>query len=341
MYIRNEKYVIEEVIKFIRRIFRYQSQWTNSGYEAITVATGSLTVFEQFSEAPEHYPVVIVAGGGSRSVNTAFNNIIAEESLEITPFGNNSLSYVPLQDGIPVAFGMPPVTNISGIDFFAFSESCYTSNSITAKIYDNYLASPVLLASGTLQQTATAYLPYRINLSTSVSGTGLYVTLEGSNSNIGIDTTSSYPYIISGTTYTGSLTGTLSSRVGVTLGGNFQITIQLRIQAKNDTALPRTIADLIEYYFQLFKSATFTRSSGAVNNTQLESSLNVREWMHKELYLESFQSGAVEVRRRGENDIIFTVPVTCVFTTSWNENYERDALESIRVETTSIDPLLY
>jgi hypothetical protein len=88
-------------------------------------------------------------------------------------------------------------------------------------------------------------------------------------------------------------------------------------------------------YFTLAKYGQISRASTATNGiklSELELETSVSELTEKGIFVRGIRQGGLEVRKRGEKDIIFSITVTIDFFTEWFEDYTADTLKDITVE---------
>jgi hypothetical protein len=119
------------------------------------------------------------------------------------------------------------------------------------------------------------------------------------------------------------------------MGTTFQSSLNFKVHAKNDTAILYNISELIVMYFTLAKYGQISRASTATNGiklSELELETSVSELTEKGIFVRGIRQGGLEVRKRGEKDIIFSITVTIDFFTEWFEDYTADTLKDITVE---------
>ncbi|MCK9428837.1 MAG: hypothetical protein M0R17_02350 [Candidatus Omnitrophica bacterium] len=350
---RLNKFLVSKLTDYFRRIFRYNSQWTNLGVEIVQLSSGSeQLVFEQFFNENERYPVVTVGSNGGSITPFGFNDYVSSENESLKYFGQRNLAVAILSNESPITFSLPD-TLLNETSKTLSITAAWTGigsggDDITATVYKNYTTNPVAVASGSIigttelsfQNLETELFPsvildqqdYWVNLQTS-SGSSYYV---------GIDNTKLTKYISrSGSVEaSGSVVGFSRLPINLTYGGMYEGTITFRCMSKNQIAQAYDLSELIAQYLFLGKHATLSREATAIDGMELpianysnllgtlaEAGINIKD----------VRVGSVENRRRGEKDLIFTVPITLTVMTEWSQQFNANYFKDI---TTTINTFL-
>lgn len=354
MFWRFNKYLVEESVNFMRRVFRYNKTWTNTGLEIVQFPSGSeQLVFEQFFEENERYPVITVGSQGGNLVPAAINDVVDVISDDGVILGDRSHSKVTISNVFTLAVQLPSgVLNekIRGVKAtLAWTGSKNGGDDITVELYRNYSSTGILIASGSIEGVNDiGFKTYYVDMFPTGSLTGgdywlKFQTGSGSTYYMGIDTdaTTKYQSNESGSvvTATGSLNGSVTFPPYYRLGGNFESSLTIRCMSKNDTSSAFSLADLVSQYFILAKHAQLTRRASGIDGLSLAylTAGAVSEFTSKDIYIRGVRVGAVENRRRGENDLIFTVPVSVDFFGSWYQDFPADTVSGFGITVNQIN----
>jgi hypothetical protein len=343
MYWRFEKYLIDEMVTFLRRVFRYNTQWTNTNLEIVQVASGSeQLVFEQFFEENERYPVITVTALGGNYSNAAFNDIFQSVGDDIVPFGDRSLGYATISDSLVLGVQVPEDAygeTLRGLwTTFAWSGNIVGGDDVQAVLYKNYTTTKVAVASASIngsnsQQYNSVFAEFYPYVALTDTDYWVeYQTASGSTYYMALDTDATTLYKYGGVTATGSINGSLVLPVYLRYGGHYEGSIQLRCMAKNDTATARNLGELSAQYVMLAKHAQLNRTSIAIDG-MANDTLNslIGEWFAKGFYIKGVHQGALENRRRGEHDLIFISAVTIDIFADWSQDYPAQSLRNIEI----------
>lgn len=346
MHYRLQKYLVEQFTSLIRRVFRYNSSWTNTDIELVQFASGSEQLaFEQFFEENERYPVITVGAQGGTFSHAAFNDLIDVYDYDAVNLGTRAQSSVTISDSVSLRVQIPNsylTETIRGIEvYLASTGEASTDENITVKLYRNFTTSPVLVSSGSLAGTSRTSFDFHfceLWPYTTLTGEDYWVTLQtssGSSYYVGLDTTATSLYSDNSSggyvTATGSITGKLFLPAFIRMGGNLEPVVVIRCMGKNDTAGVYNLSELIAQYVELSKHSEISRASNAVDGTKLAmlQSAGVSELTEKGIYVKNIRIGGVDTRPRGENDKIFIIPITVEIFTEWFQDYPVDILERV------------
>jgi hypothetical protein len=322
-----QKYVVKELVEYLRRIFKYESSWTNVDIEVVDLGDigQNPLAFEQFFEENERYPIITLAAAGSTMTRTAVNNLIQVYDDDSVPLGIRALTAVPisstLQCNVPIPASLVNETLRGLFVTLASTGSGVAGEDIAVNLYSNFTTSPVLVTAGTLLGTeSTSYQSLYCELpETTLSGSDYWLTfgtVSGSVYNLAID-----PYALgmyqngsSGSlvTSSGSIVASLLMPAGAILGGMNEGTVLIKCSSKNATALAYDLSELIGQYLELGKAALFTRVAGAVDNLKASvlTADDLPTLASKGIHIKTVRLGNTEMRRRGQNDEIFSVAVS-------------------------------
>jgi hypothetical protein len=353
MHYHLNKYLISNLTNYLRRVFRYNSQWVNLGVEIVQFSSGSeQLVFEQFYNENEKYPVITLGSNGGSITPFGFNDFLTTGADSVEIIGNRNLSMVILSSNAPVAFSLTDnllTKTLGNISLKgAWSQTGGGGDDITVNLYKDYLTTPILVASGSLsgiteitfQDMETELFP-TITLDQQDYWIELQVA-SGSDYYIGIDTTRTTKYI-SGTgsiQSTGSVVGFVRFPSSLTFGGLYECNMVFRCMSKNQTAQAYDLSELIIQYLSLGKHAVISRESDAIDGMELPTisySNSSGTLSVAGINIKDIRIGAVENRRRGEKDLIFTVPISLTVMTEWSQQFNANYLK----DTTAIPTAFY
>lgn len=351
MYWQLEKYLVDEFIKIIRRIFKNQTTWVNTGKDAIQFSSGAVAlVFEQFFEENEKYPIITVYSAGGVYANDSLSDYVSTLSGKYYSqvMGVRALAYETISNIDTLAVQLPDSLaakqdQISGIYLdFVWNGRGIGGDDIKYNLYSNYTTSPNLVASGSI----AGNLLHKISRTYSLFDP--IITLSGSDYWITFNSTEKSVYAImldntketlykknSGSPVSGSIVGGLMYPPLHKIGGRFESSITIRVMCKNNTALARNLGEIIITRLLLLKTAQYDRSS------QIEQSLStfadgdiISEWESKGIAIKGVKTGVLEMRRRGINDIIFTLPISIDLLTHWSVDYPGEFLKNFNIDVT-------
>lgn len=345
MYYRVNKYLIDTVVRYLRRVFRYNNQWTNTGLEIVNLADGKEElVFEKFFEENEKYPILTVSPQGGAFTKLAFNDQVLTTGESSYNLGNRSHTAVRVSDTEILKVKIPDDalnSTIKGVcAYAAWTGERVGGDNISVSLYKNYLTSPELIASGSLpgfleQTYSDVYTDiYPSTALTEEDYWLVFQTSSGSVYSFGIDedkTSSVYVYGTGSVQASGSIDGQLYLPAFMRIGTMYDGAIMIRCQSKNDSGKAYTLSELTSIYIQLAKHAKLSRETTAQDGLLLNhlNSDVVSELTSKGIYIKDVRIGALEERRRGENDVIFTVSVTVDFNTEWYEEFTAETIAEI------------
>jgi len=348
MHWRAQKYIVEEIVKLIRRIFFYNSSWVNTDIEIVQFSSGSeQLVFEQFLEENEKYPVITVGSNGVNFTNTSLNNIIQSVERDGTVLGERALSMVNISDVDKLVVQLPSSSLNKIYDVicttYAWTGDRCGGDDIDIYLYSDYFNNPILITSASLPGTLSRKFVSNITeFQPSVfilAGKDYWITYQTSSSSvyaIAIDTESNSLYNFKNTMYSGSVVGSLLSPPCLRVGGSIESNISIKCMSKNGTKHAYDISELISQYLLLMKHAQIDRlSTNMLSESRIVSNI-VGELTSKGIYIKNIHTGPVEMRRRGENDLIFTIPITLDIFSEWFNDYSIDRIKDIGIEVKDI-----
>ena len=347
MYFRLEEHALTVFVDYIRRVFRYNSEWVNQGLEIVQFPSGSAELaFEQFFEENEKYPVMTLATQGGNFAQIAFNDFIDSFDSDIVPMGTRMQGSVVLDGSNSLAVQLPLVTldDTARAVKVTMAATSFQSGggTIYANLYSNFQTAPVLVASASISgdiDTSFNELYGEFFPFVSLSGQDYWMTFtspSGSSYYIGIDTTAQtlYQYPVGAANATGSINGSIVLPAFWRYGTNFEGSILVNCQSKNGSKEARKLAELTVQYFTLAKHAQLSRLQGATDGLQLgefqpDGPGAIGEFLSKDLMIRQIREGPLGNRRRGENDVIFTVPVTVDYYSEWHEDFPAKTIRTI------------
>ena len=350
MHWRLDKYLIEQSTQFLRRIFSYNSEWTNKDIEIVEIASGSSAlVFEQFFNEPEKYPIIVISPLGGSNSQSGFNDLwrdVTDDKLEL---GERGLLAIEISDINTLQVPIPEElygSSIRGIDFQVAWTGEGEGGEIGINVYKDFLTTPTLIGSGsfegTLDKGVNTYFIEFFN-SISLNGEDLYLTFSTSSNNSyylifdnSVSTVSRFNQNGNISNLPGSIVGGLYLPAFKRLGGDYHSALNFKVFTKNDTKNLYSLTELIAIYFTLAKHGNVSRKSYHVNGLTLsELYSTVSELSEKGIYVKSIKQGGVEARRRGEKDVVYVKSVTIEFFTEWFQDFPLDTLRSIEVDVDS------
>jgi hypothetical protein len=346
LYYRFEQSARDTFVEFMRRAFRYGGPWMNRDLEIISVS-GSVNdlVYETFFEEPEHYPVVTVSTGAGQHVSMGFNDQVENLYDVQYPMGTRSLALVDFSNAAPVAFRLPSTFtgSVGGVDVDLMWKSGYDVDDIDLAIYagSSLTGSVVLLSSGSIQNldvlTPTTFfggLYPHVDINAGTSYWLVMTPQSGSVYRISVDTSPSWGYISpspSGSIVSGSLYGDIRYAPVMRMGGAHEFTVSIRCSAKNSMEKAQNLADLTEVYVKLAQYALLNRTLDTVTKMDLSRFYinGVPYLTSKGFTVKSVSKGAMENRKRGDNDIVFTAGVNVEVRAEWSMDFDEQHILDI------------
>ena len=350
MHWRLDKYLIEQSVQLLRRVFSYNSEWNNKDIEIVQVASGSSTlVFEQFFNEPEKYPIIVISPLGGSNSQSGFNDLWRDVTDDKVELGERGLSVVEISNTDLLEIPIPEELygeSVRGIDLQLSWTGVGEGGNILINFYKNFTTSPELIGSGSFEGTLDKNLnTYFIELSNNISLTGedLYFTLQTTSNNsyfIAFDNSASfisrYNQNNNISNLNGSIVGSIYLPAFKRIGGDYHSSLNFKVFTKNDTKSLYNLADLISIYFTLTKHSNISRRGYAVNGLSLSESRSVlSELSEKGIYVKSIKQGGVENRRRGKKDIIYARSVNIEFFSEWFQDFPMDTIKNIEVDANS------
>jgi hypothetical protein len=99
MHWRLNKYVVENTVDYLRRIFSYNKEWANKDIEFVKFEEkDESTVYEQFAHTNEKYPAITVGIGGGTFQSTGFNDLVKNVTDDIVQLGITKASASLIND---------------------------------------------------------------------------------------------------------------------------------------------------------------------------------------------------------------------------------------------------
>lgn len=349
MFYRLDGYIVDTFVSYLRRVFRYNSQWTNKALEIVQLTSGSIDLaFEQFFEENEKYPIITVAAAGGTFDPIAFNDFIDTADDDSVAFGTRMQAAVMIDSSNLLAIQVPPGAQNETVRALSVTMAAQSyaqsGDNIAINLYSGYQTSPVLVASGSMAgSNDTTFNPYYCEFSPFLllNGADYWVTLQpasGSQYQVGIDQTVDTMYNFAGAgNVTGSVNGFLLLPAFVRYGSNLEGSVQIRCMAKNSTKEVYKLSELIVQYFTLAKHAQLSRGSGATDGmvAQVLDASAVAEFVNKDIAIRGIRVGGVENRRRGDNDVIFTINVTVDTFSEWHQDYLAQPFKDVTTDIRS------
>lgn len=346
MYYRFDKYLVNEFITYLRRVFRYNTEWANKDLELVQFPSGSgPLVFEQFFEENEKYPIIVVSSNGGNYTNVAFNDFIGSYDNDDILFGDRSLQYVVVGETSKLAVQLPLEAyseTLRGVWVnMAWSGAYSGGDDLQVFLYKGYDTTKTLVSSASVPGTTcqvfkrvfSEFYPY-----VALNDTDYWMeifTSAGSTYNIGIDTNSTTYYDSGGIRSTGSIDGSLVLTPFLRYGGHYEGSFSIRCMAKNDTSTARNLSELSAQYILLAKHAKLDRTTDSINGLLNDVLHSVDgEWFGKGFYIKGVHQGVLENRRRGENDVIFISSITVDVFSEWFQDYPATSIKDIDVSDT-------
>ena len=148
-----QKYVVKELVEYIRRIFKYESSWTNVDIEVLDLGDigQNPLAFEQFFEENERYPIITLNAAGATMSRSAMNNLIQLYDNDSIALGTRALFSVPISSSIQCNVPLPvSVSNETLRGLFvtlASDGKGVPGEDISVKLYSHFTSSPVLAAT--------------------------------------------------------------------------------------------------------------------------------------------------------------------------------------------------
>lgn len=345
MRITAQKYIVEEIIKYLRRIFTYNSQWVNSDIEAIEIHEGKGELFyEEYPEIAERYPFVTITPIGGNFISTGFNDIVRQVDDDIIELGTRGLTYSRISSTQSVVSKLPVLEGeiLRGLEIIsAWTGEKVGGDDINYILYKNYSTVPVVVATGSfLGHTSVelvntyAEFPAAITCLNVPYHVKLYSTLD-SPYYISIDNTADNTYYYvegsSSVSSSGSIVGSIRQPAFFRIGGDYKGGFTLKIQSKNDSKIVYALSELISMYLTLGRHGVVSRT-GAVNGLKYgELSDLVSEFIQKGIGISNIRLGALEKRKRSDQEVIYSITVSADVLTEWFEDYPADSITDIDV----------
>jgi hypothetical protein len=349
-----EKTGREVFVEYLRRVFLYSGPWSNKELEIISVDKPEQElVFEQFFEEPEKYPIITVGTTGGTHVSMSFNNQVENIYDFLFPLGNRSLSLVEFSTNSPFAFKIPNnfSGSLGGFESDLIWKNGANTDDISIKLYSNYFSptGSTLLSSGSIRNFDDinvlktyfgAFYPHT-NIHKNIDYWIELTPLSGSVYKIAIDPnynglyskvnySGSIPY---GTIYSGSIYGGLRYSPFMRMGGAHEFSLVVKCSAKNSIEKVQNLADLIEIYTKISQYGNLNRllNSDTKIDLSMLSNDNVSFLTKRGLFIKNINKGGIENRKRGDNDVIFTISLTIEVRSEWYMDFDEKYIKEIFV----------
>lgn len=345
-----EKYSVEEFIKVLRKIFRYNSTWDNEEIEIIQFQSGSSQlVFEQFFEENEKYPIITVYGMGGSYMNDSIDDFVSNSDVqELAMLGDRSLAFEMVTSENPVSFKMPKLKRSFLAGFYLsymWDGSGLGGDDFSYALTRGTGSAQVILASGSMPGKDVMYpdVTYIIfdapqEMDPKYDHTLNIIGVPDSNYSIMIDPQFPLSYSTPTQEASGSFVGGLLQPPAYSLGGRFEGTITIRVMAKNSSAITRNLGEIITTRILLLKQAQYNRASSADQASSVFAADVTAEWRAKGITIRGVRTGTLEMRKRGINDLIFTYPISVDITTHWAVDVPGEFLDGFNIVTTTFQP---
>jgi len=356
MFWRGENEIVEEFVRLIRRVLKYQVQWTNDDYRVVSIENNTPSVYERFFEENERYPVVTVAGGGFVRSAQSLNSFLGTMQNNIVELGSRGLALGIIDEDRSIAFALPTGSILTtdqpyALELYSLGSGLGSSlDTLDITLYKDYSTTPVTVASASIPNICdrcsykkyyTEFYPF---VTLDQQDYWLKFSTTANNSYyLGIDTLANNIYELDNSgdleEGVGSLHGALITSPVVRLGGAIEGTINIRCSAKNSTRIPRDILAILANYIELFKQSQLTRGSGTdLSTLTLGGDTAVDEWLLKDIRIKGVRQSMSQERKRGDNDIIYMYDLTVEYYTEWHQDYDKDTLKAINVDLESFGP---
>ena len=344
MYWRAEKSLVEFTVNTFRRIFKYAPEWFNKDLEIVQLPSGSTDgnlIFEQYAEAGEKYPRVMVSGVGGTYNQMAFNDLIDTYDNDACTLGSRTLQEVYISGNNIIAAPLPQAVvgqTMRGIfTTLRWTGLDFGTDDLNILIYKNYKTSPVLVGSAIIDSNNISdtikEIYSELNNLVNITDASYYIVYQvatGSSYYIEADSTYNGIYMSNGIQQSGSVVGRLLLPGFVRIGGFFDGSLLIKCEAKNDAASPRDLAELIAQYFNYLKHAQVKRGSVPDTMVYTDGDTDISsEWLSKGIMIKQVREGPIGMRPRDTNDKIFGVTLTVDYYTEWFEDFPLSALEDI------------
>lgn len=354
---RLDKFVVQEMTSVMRRLFRYNKEWTNKGLEIIEFTEHDEHIaFEHFFHENEKYPVISVGSTGGNFLGTAFNDLIHSRGGDSENLGVRANHAVLIDDEKKLVSRVPdPVAgeNVQAMRiFYNWSGEGEGGDRIRCTIYSDYSQNEILTQVILPGTTDRRFHGYYIDFINPIQFTGNDVRLEfdvipddpttdipnpqvNSSYFVGIDTTVGVSYTYNNEEHTGMVTGVVYTPPYMRIGSRYEGSVVLRAIAKNNTNQAYNIGELMSMYLYMLKHGKISREVLATNGTELgrlQFQDALREFTSKGIYINNISLSPLEQDRRGKDDLIFTRPITVNFTTEWRQDYDAKTIAGIDIK---------
>jgi len=342
-----DKYLVDETIEYVRRVFTYNSVWDNSGIEIFQLPSGSLKghiAFEQFFQEREKYPVITVAPSNGTFENLAFNDYM-ETTDEVGAYiGSQGNKYFTI-GAKDLIFEVP----VGMLDEYLGGMNLNISTDVTSlggddinfNVIEDYGGSDTIVSSGSVR----AIYNNGIFESMRVDFEPVVQIQSGSHIKLSSSPTSGYHIMMDedysgkyedelGTEYDGGIVGDMRLPKTMRFGGNYASSIIIRCSVRNDTALLYEMSAIVSQYLMLAKHAVISRLPAAVDGMIQN---DVSEFLKKGIHIKSIVKGGIDSRKRSSNDIdvVHTLMLTVNIATEWSQDYPIDVLKGVEIDAVS------
>jgi hypothetical protein len=349
MHWRLDKYIVDEFVKFTRRIFTYNDEWYNKDIEIVQFSSGNAAtiprVFEQFFEEHEDYPVVTLFSSGGQFTNAALNDIIRVVNDDSVSTGNYRNDVTVINATNVVGMRVPEEMHGESLNAIlvpaAWSGTGDGDGAIDAILYQDYGGSKTQVSSASIRGVGR-YLEFvdmrgEFDPYVDITDDDFVVELVSNDSEYYIpydneieDDFFVYENSVLAMT-SGSVLADYILPAFVRIGGDYMGSIAINCMSKGDTNDAYNMASLIVQYITMAKHAQVSRTGSAINGTILS---EVSEFLEKGIYIRGIKQGNVDVRKRGGDELqnIYTITLTIDIFTEWFQDYPADTIKEIDVE---------
>ena len=124
------------------------------------------------------------------------------------------------------------------------------------------------------------------------------------------------------------------------MAGAQEFTVTIRCSAKNSIEKAQNLSDLIEIYTKLAQYGSFNRTN--TNPTKITLSQLVKNSVaflgNQGIFIKNVSKSGIENRRRGDNDIIFTISVNIDVRTEWSADFDEQFIKAFEPTVTGEIP---
>lgn len=351
MYSRAGKVIKEQVIEFLKTVFKQNSRWENEEIDIIEIVSEEdrPLAFESYFRESEQYPVIFVQTLGTLKQELDLNNFLGEvsESQNFIPTTLNLSRTIGGASDLQQALQFSPAVSFKADRVKALLRNEGITNApVIVQISSGSTPTEFFMASGGrdtltsaqgIQNLAINVEP-KINLATGSTYWISYSIESGSSFNqytiFGADSVPAGSSVRisqkSGSSWTVPASGSFSSEILETtklrLGGGNDVTVSLTTVSK-DVETTEDITELIGNYLEL---ARYTQTSQRASLRPVEGIAlqQISTLTDKGIYVLSVQQGGLVPRDRGQ-DVLFYITITARFFGNWYYDFDVPTLRDI------------